>query len=147
MKDIRSVAKFRPLLSELDVDEILAALALVPASLNVLAVRKKLILFQRKVEAGFIKPSAVTVSEVPKRDISEELGLSEEEKAVWMEADMRRLLGEPQLTEKEIEAIKLSVRVKVSATVLVSNVSASASAPLALAGFSLPVDMGNPFAN
>lgn len=117
-----AVDKFRPLLSEKDVAILLEALSRMDNTVAVAALRKKLSLCQFKIEAGLVKPSARVAQEtVTKNSLENDLGVSEEEKSAWMQAEIDKLLGAP-------------------------TISGANSPDLTnLKGFEPPKDLGNPF--
>jgi len=125
-----AVDKFRPLMSEVDIDTCLAGLALLTSTVQVAAIRKKLALCKAKINAGIVTPSARTAREtVAKPSMEAGIGMSEEEQADWMEAETHRLLGEPVPAE------------------LSARIAGRLTAPaVAVTQTPAPVDLGSPFA-
>ena len=88
------IAKFRPLLSANDVAVLIAGLDMLPSSVQKEATRKKLALFQRKVELGMVTASSYVKTTAGTGGLAADLGVSEEEKAKWLEEETKRLLGD-----------------------------------------------------
>lgn len=124
-----AVDKFRPLLSASDIEWLLEGLALLTPNPQIKAIHSKLSVCLMKVNAGLVKPSARVAEEsTGKNSLENDLGISEEEKAVAMDASLRMQLGEAPANEEEITAIKLEVRTRLGIKASPAPVSNSTAA-------------------